>query len=145
MARQDLIPQNLRTKDEQKEIARRGGIASGKARLAKKHGRELVQALLSLKEADPKVVAEVASSFGIDPKQVTKDIAMNARQIDKAIRKADTAAYSAVNKVSGALDEAPTEVKIGGNLEIKLTSEKAVSGLRKAIDNGAQPAPPAGE
>lgn len=95
----------MRTKDEQKEIARRGGIASGRARLAKKHGRELVQALLAAKEMDPAVLAEVSKSFGLDPKQVTKDIAMQSRQIDKAIRKADTKAYLAVSKVSGALEE----------------------------------------
>lgn len=127
-------------------MQRKGGINSGKARLAKKHGRELVQALLSMKEADPKVVAEIAASFGIPASQVTKDIAMNARQIDKAIRKADTKAYSAVSKVSGALDEDTKEVSLnGGNITITLTSAKAVSGLQRAIENGAQPAPPADE
>lgn len=33
---QNLIPQNMRTKSEQREIARQGGIASGKARAEKK-------------------------------------------------------------------------------------------------------------
>ena len=127
MAQADLIPQNLRTKDEQKEIARRGGIASGKARLAKKHGRELVQALLSMKEADPKVVAEIAASFGIPASQVTKDLAMNARQIDKAIRKADTKAYSAVSKVSGALDE---DTQQAANITITIGTEAAAAAAK---------------
>ena len=36
MAQEDLIPMNRRTEDEQKEITRAGGIASGKARRRKK-------------------------------------------------------------------------------------------------------------
>lgn len=36
MAQKDLIPINKRTKSEQKELATRGGIASGEARRKKK-------------------------------------------------------------------------------------------------------------
>ena len=104
MGEQNLIPQNRRTKDEQREIARLGGLASGRKRLAKKRGRELVQAMLDAKEQDPIVIDEVARSFGLDPEQVKKEVAMHGRQIDKAIRKADTKAYNAVNKVAGNLE-----------------------------------------
>lgn len=37
----NLVPQSERTKDEQREIARQGGIASGKARRRKKELKEL--------------------------------------------------------------------------------------------------------
>ncbi len=40
MAKEDLIPLDRRTKDEQKEIARQGGIASGQARREQKTMRE---------------------------------------------------------------------------------------------------------
>lgn len=43
MAQEDLIPLNRRTKDEQKEIARQGGIASGAARRRKKTYAELAE------------------------------------------------------------------------------------------------------
>lgn len=46
MAQTDLIPQNHRTKDEQKEIASKGGKASGAARRAKRDLREHMRALL---------------------------------------------------------------------------------------------------
>ena len=46
MARDDLIPQNKRTKEEQKEIARKGGIASGEARRAKKKAVEVARLIL---------------------------------------------------------------------------------------------------
>lgn len=100
----NLIPQNERTKDEQRKIARQGGIASGKARLRKKHGRELMQAILSLKEVDPRIVDELAAAWGIEPKDVTKEVAMNVRQVDKAIKRADTQAFKAVHQVAGTLE-----------------------------------------
>lgn len=46
MSQKDLIPQSKRTKEEQKEIARQGGIASGKARAKKKMLRECLEILL---------------------------------------------------------------------------------------------------
>lgn len=41
----NLIPQSERTKAEQKEIARQGGIASGAARRAKRNLREIFEAI----------------------------------------------------------------------------------------------------
>ena len=42
----NLIPQSERTKDEQREIARMGGIASGKARREKKTIQKILEDLL---------------------------------------------------------------------------------------------------
>ena len=98
--------QNLRTPttSEAREIGRKGGIASGKARLRKKHGEELVRALLAMKEPDPKVIASLEEA-GIDPKDITREVAMHARQIEKAIKTGNTFAYRAVNEASGYLVE----------------------------------------
>lgn len=127
MNEQNLIPNSQRTPSERRELARKAGIASGKARLRKKHGRELAQAMLSLREQDPNVVAELAKSYGIDEAQVTKDVAMNGRQIDKAIRKADTKAYLAVNKVAGFLDPQDGE---GATLNIVVSSEAGAAAAK---------------
>lgn len=55
---QNLIPQNKRTKSEQREIARKGGIASGKSRKARKTFKEdLLLALSMIK--DGKTVQEI--------------------------------------------------------------------------------------
>lgn len=43
---ENLIPQSERTKDEQREIAKKGGIASGKARREKATIKKYLQALL---------------------------------------------------------------------------------------------------
>ena len=101
---QNLIRNEDRTPTERREAARVAGIASGKARLRKKHGRELMQAILQLKEIDPRIVNELADAWGIDPKDVTKEVAMNVRQVDKAIKRADTGAFKAVHAVAGTLE-----------------------------------------
>ena len=46
MNESNLIPFNERTKDEQREIARSGGIASGEARRKRRDLREALQSLL---------------------------------------------------------------------------------------------------
>ena len=48
----NLRPQNVRTKTEQREIARMGGIASGEARRKKKTIRETLEMMLSGKMPD---------------------------------------------------------------------------------------------
>ena len=104
MNEQNLIPNSQRTPSELREQTRKGGIASGKARLRKKHGEELVRALLAMKEPDPKVIATLEAA-GIDPKDITREVAMHYRQIEKATKTGDTFAYNAVNKASGYLVE----------------------------------------
>ena len=49
---ENLIPQNKRTKAEQREIARQGGIASGKARREKKQVRDFINAWLDEEHTD---------------------------------------------------------------------------------------------
>ena len=45
---ENLVPQNKRTKEEQREIARQGGLASGKARQQKKTMREILRECLNM-------------------------------------------------------------------------------------------------
>lgn len=49
---ENLVPQNKRTKEEQREIARQGGIASGKARQQKKTMREILRECLNMECTD---------------------------------------------------------------------------------------------
>lgn len=131
----NLIPFNKRTESEQRAIARKGGIASGKERLRKKYGKDLVRAILAMKEKDQQIKDEIKKE-GIAEADMTKEVAMHVRQIQKAIRKADTRAYSQVLKAAGytedeglniniASDEAPVIVfgKPGQNSEPKSESD----------------------
>lgn len=80
MNEQNLTPQNRRTKSEQREIAKQGGIASGKARREKKAMRELLEDALakvikskSGEEATKKEVASIRIADGMangDPKML---------------------------------------------------------------------------
>ena len=102
---ENLIPTTQRSKAEARELGAKGGVNSGKSRLRKKHGRELMKELLRMKELDPEKVQMLAEMWGIDPKDLTKEMEMNIVQIEKAIGKADTFAFKTVHQVAGTLDE----------------------------------------
>lgn len=101
---QNLIPNSERTPSQLREQTRKGGIASGKARLAKKHGRELVRAILAMPQQDPEVNKELARAGFTDP-ELCNEVALHVRQLQKAIRKADTKAYNALLKAAGYTTE----------------------------------------
>lgn len=97
---ENLIPMNQRTEEEAREAGRKGGIASGRARRIKKHGRELVRFLLEMKEKDPRIT-QALEARGIHPDDITIELAMNMRQMEKAEKTGDTKAYTAVMKAAG--------------------------------------------
>ena len=70
------------------------------SRLANKRGAELVRALLEQGVKDPKV-REALKQAGFDTENMTNEIAMHIRQIEKAQKTGDTKAYSAVMKAAG--------------------------------------------
>jgi hypothetical protein len=108
---ENLIPFDKRTESEQREIRRKGGIASGKARLKKKAGKELVRAILAMKEKDGQIQDEIRKE-GIVDADMTKEVAMHVRQIQKAIRKADTRAYAQVLKAAGYTEDEGININI---------------------------------
>ena len=61
----NLIPQSERTKDEQREIARMGGIASGKARREKQQTKQILSELLSIQNKDFAVFQKLAQKLGL--------------------------------------------------------------------------------
>ena len=84
----NLIPQSERTKEEQREIARKGGIASGKARREKKAMRETLEALLSMPMKNGKSVnVETVKNFAaLKGKNITVQEAMTIAMIQKAMK-----------------------------------------------------------
>ena len=62
----NLIPQSERTKDEQREIARMGGIASGKARREKQKTQQILADLVSIKNKDIAMFQKLATKLGLD-------------------------------------------------------------------------------
>lgn len=106
----NLIKNSDRTPEERRELARRAGIASGEARNRKKKGKELVQALLERGVQDQGVL-RMMEDLGFDSDEISNELAMHIRQIEKAQKKADTRAYIAVMKVAG-YDESQVNVKL---------------------------------
>lgn len=62
----NLIPQSERTKEEQREIARMGGIASGKARREKQKTQQILADLVSIKNKDLATFQKEAKKMGLD-------------------------------------------------------------------------------
>ena len=84
----NLIPQSKRTKEKQREIAKKGGIASGEARRAKKSLREAMQVLMD------------ADLTGKDGKTMTGTEAMAAKAFQAAL-KGDWKAWELVRDTAG--------------------------------------------
>ena len=62
----NLIPFNERTESEQREIARQGGIASGKARREKQKTQQILADLVSIKNKDLDMFKKLATKLGLD-------------------------------------------------------------------------------
>ena len=70
----NLIPFDERTKNEQREIARQGGIASGIARREKKTVQKILNDFLSTAAKDNPQVAKLAAKMGLKSDDSIKDL-----------------------------------------------------------------------
>ena len=70
----NLIPFDERTKNEQREIARQGGIASGIARREKKTVQKILNDFLSTSAKDNPQVAKMAAKIGLKSDDSIKDL-----------------------------------------------------------------------
>ena len=71
----NLIPFDERTESEQREIAQKGGIASGAARRRKRSMRQAADYYLSLPETDRRRVNAMLRD-GIDPEDIDNQMAV---------------------------------------------------------------------
>lgn len=73
MAEKDLVPLNKRTKDEQKKITQKGGIASGKSRRRKKALRTALKEAMALplKELHPDMQAAIMKAAKLGDAELT--------------------------------------------------------------------------
>lgn len=111
----NLIPQNKRTKAEQRAIAREGGIASGERRREKAHLRKLVEAFGELKA--PEQIKKVMRDMGVEEGRCTNDMAIVVGLYQKAI-KGSVLAFNAIRDITG---EKPIEkTDVSGKIENKI-------------------------
>ena len=118
----------------------KGGIASGQARRIKSRKRKLVLDLLALRQPDEKVIEDLRR-FGVDTDDLTNEVTMHLRQIDKAVKKGDTNAYNAVLKAAGILTD-DINVRAEGGINIAVGSPEVADALDKVLKGGAKPRDP---
>lgn len=101
---ENLIPANKRTKEEARELGRRGGVASGEARRKKKYFKEIYAEVLA---DEYQIEKEGKTVTGL---QLVKEVAR-----DVLLRK-DSASVSMLDQMRKTLD--------GESLEIEATVEQ---------------------
>lgn len=119
------------------EMQRRSVVS----RLANKHGQELVRAMLAQGVQDP-VVVEALRRAGYQPSELNNELALHARQIEKAQKTGDTKAYSAVMKAAGY---DTLNIRTDVPINITFQDSQAADGLAKALETGAAPRKPKDE
>ena len=127
----NLIPQSERTKEEQRKIAKQGGIASGKARREKKAMKDTLEALLTMplkagKCVDVEAIKDLAALKG---KNITVQEAIMLAQIQKAM-KGDTKAAEYIRDTSGNKPESRQFVSVSETPKLaEVLSQLGASGL----------------
>jgi hypothetical protein len=92
---QNLKPANKRTKSEHREIARKGGVASGKARRKKANLKKAFETILQADVASPSVKKQL-EDMGFD---TTNEMALAMVMMQKAM-KGNVRAFEQISKLT---------------------------------------------
>lgn len=123
----NLIPFNERTESEQREIAQKGGIASGAARRRKRSMRQAADYYLSLPETDRRRVNAMLRDQ-IEPEDVDNQMAVIAGIAEQA-KRGNPQAATVLLKMLG--EETVQENPAADALE---SARKLLGGIDSAID-----------
>lgn len=124
---ENLIPFNERTESEQRQIAQKGGIASGVARRRKRSMREAADYYLALPETDRRSVNALLRD-AVDPEDIDNQMAV-IKGITARAKKGDPQAANVLLKMLG--EEAPQEDPGADTLK---NARKLLGGIDSAID-----------
>lgn len=95
-----LIPQSERTKSEQREIARQGGIASGIARREKKTVQKILDDYLDSKIEGSQTLEAIAQEVGLSSDKSIKELITVACLIN-TLKKGDISDLEKIAKLLG--------------------------------------------
>lgn len=112
---QNLVSLKNRTKTEQREITRKGGIASGKARRAKRDRHQRIKDLFALAVQDPKLMANL-EKMGIDVTDVDLETAADARVMVELLKRGDYKAWQAMKSEAYGPLATKSEVEVSGEV-----------------------------
>ena len=112
---------SLMTPEQRRENGRKGGIASGEAKRAKKAMKERLEVLLelSMKSGKPTDIGAIKNFAAIKGKNITVQDAMLIAQIQKAL-KGDTNAAVFVRDTAGQNPTQKVEAEVDMDLQIKI-------------------------
>ncbi len=119
----NLIPMKDRTPEEQREIARKGGIASGKARRKKRTMREAAQLILNLPATEEQ--SRILEQYGIPKKDHTALTIMMA----KAVQMASDGDLRAAEFVRDTIGESPKYQLYEQRLQVLLADREAANAI----------------
>ena len=108
---ENVVPQNERTNEEQREIARQGGIASGKARREKRDRKQRAAELFDL-TMQGAGVEKIKKFFNIND-DLTAYETMVLSCFMKAMQKGDANALEKLLKISGEQFAEVLDVSVG--------------------------------
>lgn len=128
----NLIPVSSRTSEELREMTRKGGLASVKARREKKKLREMVEIFGSLKV--DKKNSRLMEDLGIDEEYHTRFMQGVVSLFSKA-NKGDVAAFNAIRDIIG--EKPVDETKVTGSVQTDISIELIDSGSKPVEDEGA--------
>ena len=124
MAVKDMLDTQFRTGAEQVETARKGGIASGKARREKKEMREFAKMVLDEMVKDKKSGVELPTRY-----------VMVKRLVQRVLKDGDTQTFKTLTQVAG---EMPTDTNNNNIVVVNISStpkgERAMAKLNE-LDN----------
>lgn len=128
----NLIPVSSRTSEELREMTRKGGLASVKARREKKKLREMVEIFGSLKV--DKKNSRLMEDLGIDKEYHTRFMQGVVSLFSKA-NKGDVAAFNAIRDIIG--EKPVDETKVTGSVQTDISIELIDSGSKPVEDESA--------
>ena len=123
----NLVPQSERTKSEQREIAQKGGIASGVARRRKRSMKEAADYFLSLPETDRRTVNAMLRAQ-VPPEDIDNQMAV-VKGITAAAKRGDARAAAVLLKMLG--EDSPQEDAAADTLA---KARELLGGVDSAID-----------
>lgn len=132
MAQEDLIPTNKRTKEEAKELGRKGGLASGKSRRRKRQFRDELEMLLPLtdkgKDGQP-IINPLTGRKQTVQQSITMQLLLKAR-------KGDVKAAKLILDTLGELVlKEEHKHEITGQMVIVTADEREKAALKKMAEN----------
>lgn len=132
---ENLIPFTERSKDEVREINRKGGIKSGEARRAKKTVKECLKMYSEMKVTSPEMKAALKASGIADTEEMTYAVAMALQFMTSAMR-GNSQMARLVMEMLGEVDKASVNVNVNNNNTVNPFEHLTEDELRKLAAKG---------